>query len=51
MRMKKRRNSKGKKTIEKDPSEISIFTNAVKNCDVGASPEINMRRKRNNQDS
>jgi len=47
--MKKRRNSKGKKPQEKDPQELEMFGNAVKNCEEGLSPKIQFTRKRYNR--
>lgn len=47
--MKKRRNSKGKKPVDKDPSELSMFGNTVKNCEEGLSPKIQFTRKRYNK--
>ena len=48
--MKKRRNSIGKKPAEKDPNELTMFGNTVKNCEEGLSPKITFTRKRYNKD-
>lgn len=47
--MKKRRNSKGKKPAN-EPSELTMFGNSVKNCEVGLSPQIQFTKKRYNRD-